>query len=211
MVKAVLLDFDGTLVYKDILDVVCGIVGKEEESYRINREFHVGKLTGLEPLMQRINFLKGVSLEQIQQKLDEEAYLMDGAKELLQFLNDQGIVSILNSGNILPVLEYYKRLLGITYLVGTKPKVDGGIIQGISVEDFLGRDFKLLGVKQILGELHIASDDVVAIGDSPADRSIFAFAGKSIAIHPKEGIEKYADYVVEDLHEARGVIRAFLH
>jgi phosphoserine phosphatase len=210
MVKAVLLDFDGTLVYKDILDVVCGIVGKEEESARINHEFHAGKRTGLAPLIERINFLQGVSLSQIREKLDEGSYLIPGAKELLEFLNARGIVSILNSGNILPVLEYYKKLLGITYLVGTKPKMEGEIIRGIAEGDFLGRDFKLLGVKQILGDLHIGSEAVVAIGDSPADKSIFDFAGKAIAINPKEGIEVFADFVVKDLHEAKKVIEMLL-
>ena len=210
MIKAVLLDFDGTLVSHDILDIVCGIVGKEEESDRINRAYQAGKLTGLSPLMQRINFLQGVSLRQIREKLDEHSYLLSGAKELLQFLRERGIISILNSGNILPVLSYYQRLLGITYLVGTKPKMDGEIILGISEEDFLGNDFKLLGVKKILQDLSISPETVVAIGDSPADKSIFAFAGKAIAINPKEGIETYADYVVQDLGEAREIIEQLI-
>lgn len=42
MIKAVLIDFDGTIVSKDILDVVCEIVGKEEESNKLNKEFHAG-------------------------------------------------------------------------------------------------------------------------------------------------------------------------
>src|SRR6266700_1568993 len=116
MIKAVLLDFDGTVVYKDILDVVCGIVGKEEESAKINKEFFAGKRTGLQPLIERINFLRGVYLPQIQKKLYENAYLMDGAKDLVYYLNKKNIVSILNSGNIIPVLQYYQRILGITYI-----------------------------------------------------------------------------------------------
>lgn len=209
MIKAVLLDFDGTVVTKDILDVVCGIVGKEEESDKINKEFHAGKLTGLAPLITRINFLQGVSLSQIQKKLDENAYLLTGVKDLLDFLNKHNIISILNSGNITPVLSYYQKLLGISYLVGTHPKMSGDTIVGISEEDFPGRDFKVIGVKEILQKLSIQPEEALAIGDSPADKTMFEFAGKSIAINSKEGIEKYADYVIEnDLSKVIPIIEA---
>jgi len=123
MVKAVLIDFDGTLVTKDILDVVCGIVGKEEESEQLNKDFFEGKLKGVNALIRRINFLKGVSLVEIEKKLDQNAYLAPGAKELMDFLNREGIISILNSGNIVPVLDYYQKLLGITHVVGTYPEI----------------------------------------------------------------------------------------
>lgn len=207
MIKAVLLDFDGTLVTKDILDVVCGIVGKEKESDEINKEFHSGKLTGLAPLINRINFLQGVSLTQIQKKLDENAYLLTGAIELLDFLNKHKIISILNSGNITPVLAYYQDLLGISHIVGTDPKMNGDTILSISEEDFPGSDFKVIGVKKILESLSILPDETIAIGDSPADKTMFEFVGRSIAINPKGGIEKFATYNIEsDLSKAIEII-----
>ncbi|MEN9328659.1 MAG: hypothetical protein RI947_1467 [Candidatus Parcubacteria bacterium] len=198
MIKAVLLDFDGTLVNKDILDVVCGIVGKEEASDQINRDFHAGKLAGLAPIITRINFLTGVTIEQINRKLDENAYLVKGAKELVTYLNEHGIPSILNSGNIIPVLSYYQKLLGIPYLVGTKPQMEGDTIIGIGEEDFAGRDFKVIGVKEILSSLSIAPADTLAIGDSIADKTMFEFAGHSIAINPKNGVGQFADIVIEE-------------
>lgn len=39
MIKAVLLDFDGTLVVQDMLDVACEINGKRLESEKINSNF----------------------------------------------------------------------------------------------------------------------------------------------------------------------------
>jgi HAD superfamily phosphoserine phosphatase-like hydrolase len=198
MVKAVLIDFDGTLVTKDILDVACGIVGKEEESKQINQEFFEGKRKGLSALVERINFLKGVSLQQIEEKLAQHAYLAPGARELMDFLNREGIISIVNSGNILPILRAYQKMLGVTHVVGTSPKMNGEIIAGISEKDFLGANFKVEGVKRILDAAGISADGALAIGDSPADRAMFEFAGKSIAFNPKNGIEAYADYVIND-------------
>lgn len=206
MIKAVIMDFDGTLVNKDILDVVCGIVGKEDVSRKINEEFHAGKRQGLDTLVERINFLKGVTNQDIKKKLDENTYLENGAKELFQFLTKNRILSILASGNILPVLEYYKNLLNITYTIGSTPKMIDDSIVGLSANDFQGRDFKLNGVKKILIDLNIQQEETIAIGDSPADIQLFEFAGKSIAINPKGGIEKKADCVIQDLTEIIEII-----
>ncbi|MGH7204097.1 MAG: HAD family hydrolase [Candidatus Levyibacteriota bacterium] len=202
MLKAVLLDFDGTLVTKDILDIVCGIVGKEEASEAINRDFHAGKLPGITALITRINFLRGVNLMQITKKLEQDAYLMPGAANLFANLKQRAIVSIIHSGNIIPILSYYQELLGADYLVGAHPQMNGNHIVGISEDDFPGKDFKVIGVKEILNKLAIPAEETLAIGDSPADKTMFAFAGNSIAINPKGGIEKEANYVIKDSLDA---------
>jgi len=206
MVKAIILDFDGTLVNKDILDVVCGIVGKENESRKINEQFHSGKRQGLDALVERINLLKGVTNQDIKKKLDENNYLEKGIKELFQFLTEHKIISIIASGNIIPILEYYKKLLNITHIVGSSPHMIKDTIVGISVDDFQGKDFKLKGVKRILLDLYIHQDETIAIGDSPADTQLFEYVGTSIAINPKGGIEKKVKYVIDNLSEVIQII-----
>ena len=86
-----MFDFDGTIVTEDILDVVCDIVEKKEESRLINEKVRRGELRGLEPLCDRINFLKGVSYKKINEKLSKETYLRKGTIELFeekQFYNN---------------------------------------------------------------------------------------------------------------------------
>ncbi len=206
MIKAILSDFDGTLVTEDILDVVCGIVGKREESRLLNEKFQSGQITGLTPLITRINFLGGVTETAIEAEVQKNPYLTPGAIELFRFARESNIISILHSGNIMPILTQYKKLLGIDYCVGTKPHMSEGKILGISEADIQGKGFKLEGTRAILTALGIDPKDTVAIGDSIADLPMFAFAGVSIAIHPKKGIEKQAEYVVEDLHEVISII-----
>jgi phosphoserine phosphatase len=207
-IKAALIDFDGTIVNTDILDIVCGLVGKEEESRKINEEFYAGKRRGLSPLIERINFLSGISTEQIKEKLSENDYLIKGVKEFFSFLNSNGIISILSSGNLVPILEYYQKNLGISYVVGTKPKMNGNRLVSISEDDFSGNNFKLIDSKKILDRLNINSENVISIGDSPVDKPLFEFAERAIAINPKNGIEKFADYQIEgDLSKAIEIIR----
>lgn len=194
--KVFLSDFDGTLVQKDILDVLCGINGKEEESERLNAEFIAGKREGLPTLKKRIDFLKGITSGQIKSKLDENNYLVSGARELFAFLKSRGVVTVLHSGNITPVLRYYQELLQIDYIVGNKPRMKGDVIEGIEIEDFASRDFKVVGCKDIIAKYGTDKSDIIAIGDSPADKAVFELAGFRAVINAKGGIEDMADVVL---------------
>lgn len=196
--KAVLLDLDGTLVNTDMSVVLAEIVNKQDEVRQNNLNFHNGVTKGLTGLISSINLLKGVSVEQIEAKLNSQNYLMPGAIELLEFIRENRIISILASGGIIPTVEHFQKLLKIDYAIGSRPKIENGVIIGISEDDYSNPDFKLHETKKILKSLHIDSTETVAIGDSPGDKSRFEFAAKSIAINPKGGIEVFADYVIED-------------
>ena len=52
MNKIFLFDFDGTLVTEDILDVICDIVGKKDESRKINDDVINGTKKGLKPFFE---------------------------------------------------------------------------------------------------------------------------------------------------------------
>ncbi len=198
MVKALIIDFDGTIVTEDIMDLLCGLAGKKADSERLNQLFHEGKLNGLTGLIQRINFLTGLSLKQIQTVVDENDYLRDGATELFDYLKANNIVTIIASGSIVPLLEIYRHKLRADYVVGSRPRIIDGRIGVITEEDYSGMDFKVRDSRAILDNLGITYDSVIAVGDSPADKGIFDLAAKSIAVDPKSGIEKCADFVIDN-------------
>jgi len=206
-VKAFLSDFDGTLVKKDLLDVVCGIVGKEDESKALNLEFQSGRRKGLGALIDRINLLHGVSISQIHSKIAENDFLKPGTKKLFDYLKKEKIVTILYSGNLEAILDYYQKKLNISYVVGTKPNMKGEVIESISEDNFEEKQFKLNKIQQILGSNRINSNEVVALGDSSGDEAIFEYAGTSIAIDPKGGIEKKANYIVNSLREVIDLLK----
>lgn len=209
--KIFLTDFDGTIVSKDILDVICGIVGKEEESRKLNEAFIAGEREGLQTLVERINFLKGVSVKDIYTKLDQNNYLLPGAKELFSFLRDRGIITVLHSGNILPVLSYYKDILDIDYILGTNPKMNQDCILGIDITDLPGKNFKLKWCKKIIKDHNLTKRNVIAMGDAPSDIPIFKIAEKSICVNSKCGADKFADYSLDNsLLEAIPILESIL-
>lgn len=210
-IRAVIIDFDGTLVTKDITDLLCDLVGKRDESQKLTQLFHDGKLKGLEGIIQRINFLQGISLEEIRNVVAENDFLRPGAYELFRFLKEKGIISIIASGSIVPLLEVYQEKLGVDYLVGSRPIIKDGYLVSISEAEYPGPAYKVLGSKAILDQHGIPSSSVVAIGDSPADKGIFDMAAKGIAIDPKSGVEQYADYVIrDDLSKAIPILQVLM-
>jgi phosphoserine phosphatase len=211
MIKAALLDLDGTLVDADMSVIIAEIAGKQDEVHQNNLNFHKGVTKGLTGLIASINLFKGVTLYQIDDKLNRQDYLMPGAGDLLKFFRDNGIISILASGSILPVVEHYQKVLDIDYVIGSRPRIRDGVVEGISEEDYPDPDFKLFETKKILEALNIDASETVAIGDSLGDKSRFEFAADSIAINPKGGIEALAGYVITgDLSKAIPIIKKLM-
>lgn len=197
-IKIFLFDFDGTIVTEDILDVVCDIVGKKEESRLINEKVKNGELKGLKPLCDRINFLKGVSYQEIKEKLSKETYLRKGTIELFDYLKKNNFTTILSSGNIIPVLKFYQELLNIDYIFGTSPKMNGEIIEQIDISDFSSNDFKYDACLNIIQKLKVEKSNIYGIGDSIVDKKMLSLAGHKFAINPKGGLEKFVDAVIQD-------------
>lgn len=206
--QVLLLDFDGTIVTKDMLSEVIDLVGKKHQSEVIDKEFQAGKLPGLSALISRINLLKGVSVEQIQAKVKQDLALIPGTRELLAFCKQQKIVTILASGSIVSILEVYQQELGIDYLVGSQPEISQGKIIGISQDDYPPQGhFKVVGITSILENLELSQAQIVAIGDGRGDIPMFELATTKLAINPKGGIEEFAEYVITDLNQALSIIR----
>ena len=208
-IKVCLFDFDGTLVTKDILTLLCGVAGKLEESRKLNDAFIRGEIDGLDGLISRINFLSGMTNSQITDVLDRDSFIMPGAKELLEFLKEEKIITILASGNIPQVLGYYQKLLGIDYIVGPQPEMDGEKIVELKRSSFSSLNFKKDGIEKIISSMNLSKENIMAIGDGPGDKQMFEISGYNIAFNPTGDIADFADEVVrDDLSKVIGLIKA---
>lgn len=204
-IKALLLDFDRTLVSRDILTELTALVGRKDEAEKHHNDFQSqsGKAPKLGGLIARINMLTGVPISKVVGEVQKDLTLVDGARELVSYCAEQEIVTILATGTIHPVAEVYQQELGIDYVVCSHPRIKDGVITGISEDDYPKGDehFKVAGTTEILNKIGITKNQCAAVGDGRGDIPMFEFAEYCYAINPKGGIEAYADEVVVDLHQ----------
>ena len=206
--KLFLFDFDGTLTNCDMLDEVLTIVDKKQQSIELNKLVTSGQVVGsLKPLCTRINFLQGVSLDTINEFLQQNDFLRPGVRELFDYLNKNDFITVIISGNITPTLSYYQKLLNVTHIVGTQVPVENGVLQPVD-HATLDPDFKKTCSKQLIEKLQVPFENTYAIGDSIVDREMLQYAKHTFTINPKGGIENYANVVLDnDLSEIINYIK----
>jgi phosphoserine phosphatase len=210
-IRAVLSDFDLTFVSRSMLTYLAGLVGKEKESERLNDLFYQSRMSGVDSLIHRINLLKGLEIERIRVELEKQDFVRNGGAELIRWLKKKGIVFILVSGNVEPLLEIYKQKYGIDHIIASRPKVLKGRIEGISRKDYPEKHFRTERIMELLGESGISERETVAMGDSIADLKIFELAGKSIAVNPSPLVARKADFVIrDDLSRAIPIIQGLI-
>lgn len=166
---------------------------------KINKDVSNGKISGLKPLCARINFLSGITYDQIKKKLDENNYLRNGVNELFEILNEREYITILVSGNILPILKYYQELLKIDMIFGSEPNMNKDTIINITESNFKGLDFKYEACLKALDKFKNCKKKIYGIGDSAVDIKFLSLADVKFAIDPKGGIEYHVDHVIKEI------------
>jgi len=111
--KLIAFDMDSTLVTTECVDEIADVVGKKAEVAAITEATMQGIITDFkESLRQRVALLKGVTLEQLEQVLNERVQLTPGAETLLQACQQAGLKTILVSGGF---TFFADRTLGLLF------------------------------------------------------------------------------------------------
>ena len=88
MIKLCVFDFDSTLMDGETITEFARSVGKEKEVADITKRAMAGELDFFESLIERVAYLKGVKISEIQ-KIAENLPFITGAKELIAYLKSK--------------------------------------------------------------------------------------------------------------------------
>lgn len=184
--KLVLLDFDGTIIKEDSVEVASHLVKKYAQSKRINEQYHNNKINGEDALRKRLTLLENINKKDLVEYLDNNLSLNAGVKEFLDFCNDNNVITAVFSGSYLFVLEHYQKRLGFTKIYGTA--MNSEIIKLDKTKLFLSKD-KGIKAKKLIKSLNIKKENVYAVGNSIADIDLFKQASLSFLINKKGNID----------------------
>ncbi|HEX7465215.1 MAG TPA: HAD-IB family phosphatase, partial [Usitatibacter sp.] len=131
-----------------------------------------------------------------------------GAERLLSAAKRRGVKTLLVSGGFTYFTDRVREALGFDYAYSNTLVLEGGKLAGSVTGPLVDARGKAGHVARLKGELGLARERVLAIGDGANDLLMMAEAGTSIAYHAKPVVRDKADYAL-DYAGLDGVLNLF--
>lgn len=190
--RLVFFDMDSTLVDMEIIDEMAKRAGTFKEVTRITEKAMRGDIDFEESLTQRVAFLKGLKIEELE-KIRNEMKLSEGADDLVSTLKKMGFKMGVLSGGFLYFAEYLKEKLGLDFAFANELEIKNGALTGRVLGKIIDNAYKARIVNLVSEQEGVLLDQTVAIGDGANDVLMLGQAGLGIAYNAKERLERAAN------------------
>lgn len=192
--KVAIFDIESVLLDAEFLPLLAARVGKKKMVSDITLRGIRGEIKWEEGLRQRIEILKGIRKEMVEEIADSMLY-MKGARKLCSELKRRGCVLIGITGGFGIFANRVKRELGLDYLFSNQLIFNDGELVG--VEPLKVKSNSVDGLVELLVKLGVKKDDVVAVVDGANDMKVFRYASVMIAFNAQPIVKEVANVVVD--------------
>lgn len=195
-IKLAVFDFDSTLMDGETLELLTQDATLRAKLKSITDRAMAGELDFFESLTQRVAFLKGISVNHVNEVFANLPY-MKGAIELILYLKEQGIKTVCFSGGFDGALDIAQKTLGYDIYFGNFLHEKDGVLTGLVGGDMMTSNSKGIMLQKLQKILNISQDETMVVGDGANDLSMFKYAGMRVAFCAKEVLKKEATVVIE--------------
>lgn len=204
----IVFDFDSTLMDGESIDILAKRYRVESAVSYITREAMEGRLDFFESLTKRVALLEDMPLSLVQESIQKDFHLMNGAIECVQELRKRGHLVVCFSGGFRIITEHFKNIIGLHATFSNILHTKDGKLTGRVGGDMMFSDSKGNMLQNLQGVLGLDSKQCAVIGDGANDLSMFAFADTKIAFCAKEILKQNATHCIEakDLKEVLAII-----
>ncbi|MEM6393259.1 MAG: phosphoserine phosphatase SerB [Planctomycetota bacterium] len=196
--RLVVFDMDSTLIQAEVIDELAKEAGVGDRVARITEAAMAGEIDFDESLRQRVATLQGLPVSTLE-KVAQRLQLTEGAPTLLANLRRLGYTTAILSGGFTHFGEHLQSQLGIDRVHANVLEIDNNHLTGRVVGPIINGPRKADLLRSIANELHIDTQQVVAIGDGANDLPMLAAAGLGIAFHAKPLVQQTADHRLSTL------------
>ena len=204
--KLVAFDFDGTLSDSEMSVLLGEQCGVAEEMEAITERAMNDEIEYAESLRERVALLEGLSVEGVETAF-EDIELRPGASEVIQELNDAGIVTAIITGGFGRGVE--------SVLARTDTPVDTIVANQLEFRDTelsgevagpLVEGTKDDALRAVADNAGVAIEETVAVGDGANDLPMLRTAGFAVGYEPKPAVEPHCDTVVTSMTELQELL-----
>jgi phosphoserine phosphatase len=201
--KLIAFDMDSTLITIECIDEMADAVGRKAEVAAITEAAMRGEIADYkESLRQRVRLLAGVTVEQMQQVLDQRLQLNPGAAALVRACQAAGLKTLLVSGGFTFFTDAVRDRLRIDWTRSNVLEVDNGALTGLMVDqpwgDICDGEEKRRMLLQTCAAMGIAPAQAIAMGDGANDLPMMGAAGLSVAYHAKPAVRAKAMVAINE-------------
>ena len=184
-VELVVFDVDGTLTrHSSIWWRLHEHFKTTEEGQKFYNQYFAGEISYQEWADLDAGLWTGKPLSEVI-RVVEETKLVEGARETVQALKENGIHTAILSGGLDVMANSIAERVGIDYVLTNRLLHENGILTG-AVDILVGWGEKINEVEQITAHFNIPLESTAFVGDGRNDLSVFSVVGLSIAFMPED-------------------------
>jgi phosphoserine phosphatase len=183
--RLLIADMDSTIIGCECIDEIADYAGVKPQIAAITERAMRGEIPFESALRERVALLKGLPEVTLNRVYAERVRLNDGARILVQTMNQFGAKTALISGGFTFFTSRVAEAAGFATQRANVLDVENGKLAGTVREPILGREAKLQSLVALAHEGGIDMKDTLAIGDGANDLGMITAAGLGIAYRAK--------------------------
>ena len=189
-----IFDVEGVLYDAEYLPILAEKVNKEKEIWDITKKGIQGLINWEEGLKNRVNLLKGLSLDVCQQVADELP-IMNGAKEACKSLKNAGWKIMAVSGGFTIMTDRLNDELGLDFVFSNELIFKNNLLDDVKIN--VDSD-KAKSAKIKITEWNESKEETVVIVDGANDIKLFDISGLGIAFRAQDIVKDLATTTLEE-------------
>jgi phosphoserine phosphatase len=191
-VHLVVLDVDSTLIKQEVIDVLAGFAGVEDQVSEITHRAMNGELDFAQSLTQRVALLAGLPVS-VLTEVRSSIEFTPGAATLCRTLSRLGFHVALVSGGFSEVVTPLASELGVTHVRANHLEVVNGFLTGRLTGQMIDRKGKAQALHDFARMFDVPMSRTIAVGDGANDLDMLNAAALGIAFNAKPYVRERAD------------------
>ena len=187
--RLLIADMDSTMIQQECIDELADEAGVGAHVAAITARAMNGELDFDAALRERVGLLKGLPEGVIARVLRDRITFMPGGAVLLATMKAQGAYAALVSGGFTAFTTAVAARLGFDENRANILLAEDGKLAGTVADPILGKEAKLMALKEITSQLGITPFEAIAVGDGANDLPMLLAAGTGVALHTKPRVQ----------------------